>query len=179
LIEDEPNLDDRDLMTEVSQVFNKDLELKTNIIQSKGKDKEILPEIKIDSDSDKSMDKYFPEAEVTQEEVKSKFTNIMDKIRSKINSPITGSPQVAQVGLHPELSPLDELVNKGENLPTFEDLKNEYKESLLDESLNLNPDTLIDKFKDLDDFTTNSYLDDIVIRNIDNSILKLNSEHPD
>jgi hypothetical protein len=49
-----------------------------NIEQSidKGKQKEQLPQIEIDSGSDNSMNHYFPESQVTQEEVKSRMSSI-------------------------------------------------------------------------------------------------------
>jgi hypothetical protein len=122
-------------MKEVSQVFDKDLALKTEIVPSKDKVKEILPEIKVDSGSDESMEHYFPEAEVTQDEVKSRFASLFGKINEKRDkSNVIGSPNIAQVGLQPSasssklLSPLQLAKDK---LPvvenTFESSNNDNK----------------------------------------------------
>jgi hypothetical protein len=78
-----------------------------NIEQSidKGKQKEQLPQIEIDSGSDKSMDHYFKERAVTQEEVKTGFSSLFDSIKNRHKSSVTSSPEIAQVGLQPNINP--------------------------------------------------------------------------
>jgi len=85
-----------------------------NIEQSidKGKQKEQLPQIEIDSGSDNSMNHYFPESQVTQEEVKSRMSSIWDTIGSKKESPVSGSPRIAQVGLQPSINPAPETTSE-------------------------------------------------------------------
>lgn len=103
LIENEPKLDDSKLLEAI-----------------KGK----LPEINIDSGSDKSMEAYFPEPKISEEDVKSRFANLWDKIgKNKKDSPVTGSPNISQVGLQPtKLSPLLNTSNQfEETMNLFDD----------------------------------------------------------
>jgi hypothetical protein len=85
-----------------------------NIVNNidKGKQKEQLPQIEIDSASDESMDHYFKERAVTQEEVKSGFSSLFDSIKNKKKTSVTSSPEIAQVGLQPSINPTQETVSE-------------------------------------------------------------------
>jgi hypothetical protein len=78
----------------------------------KGKQKEQLPQIEIDSGSDESMKHYFPEPKVTQDEVKSGFASLYDSIKSKKGSSIPSSPRISQVGLQPNIDSVQEIVSE-------------------------------------------------------------------
>jgi hypothetical protein len=106
LIKDATQLNDSDLMKAVSGVFSEDLGLQLDTTDSKGKQKELpdLPDIKLDSSSDESLDHFFPKTEVTPEEIQTGFNALINKIDANI----TNSPNIAQVGLAgpSKLSPL-------------------------------------------------------------------------
>jgi hypothetical protein len=54
------------------------------------------------------MEHFFPSPKITTEDIKNKFTNIMNKIRGKS---VESSPNTSQIGLNPSLSPLNPLSN--------------------------------------------------------------------
>jgi hypothetical protein len=70
------------------------------------------------------------------------------------------------------------LIDKGKSLQTLEDLTQEDKSKLEKESLNQKPDILIDSFKDLPDYAENSYIDGLIVDNIDNTLKKLIDQFP-
>jgi hypothetical protein len=96
LIDDAPNLDDDKLLEAVSEINDTVKE---------------IPKIEIKTSSDESIEHFLPQAEVTQEEVKSGFTNIMDNIRSKIDSPITG-----KIIMNPNETDKTELIRETDNM---------------------------------------------------------------
>jgi hypothetical protein len=142
LIQDEPNLDDSDLLKSTTELFKEDEPLienkdyqesvfeanKDNKVTEKDfipskenqtEKTEVLPQIDIDSssDSDKTLDHYFPKASSSQEpDVKSVINTMFEKIDSKINK----SPYISQLGLHNSPSLREKL--SSDNL--FEDNKN-------------------------------------------------------
>ena len=95
IIKDVEHLDDSDLMKAVEETFSEDINLRLESTDSKVK----LPDIKVDSSSDESMEHYFPKPEITQEEVKSGFNTLFEHIKAnKIES-----PNITNIGLQPEL----------------------------------------------------------------------------
>jgi len=126
-----------------------------------------IPEITIDSENNSPENK-------TPAEVQTSLSGMWDSIRSSVSS----TPRIGSVGLKPELTPLTEIIDKGKNLLTFEDLKQEYKHELEQSSSNLKPDTIIDRFLELEDYKEDGYLDSIIERNIDDSVNQMIDDNP-
>jgi hypothetical protein len=83
------------------------------------------------------------------------------------------TPSNNSVDLQPKLT---KFINKGKNLQTLEDLKLEDKAIFEYESLQVKPDTLINKLKDLPDYAEDSYIDKVITTNIDENIKKMITE---
>jgi hypothetical protein len=77
-----------------------------------------------------------------------------------------------------DLPHLTEIIEKGKSLSSFKDLKKEYKIELERESLTLKPDELIKTFSGLPNFSQDSYLDEIITKNIDHSIEQMLERDP-
>lgn len=75
-------------------------------------------------------------------------------------------------------NPLKEILNKGKNIQSLEDLKDDDKEKFESESLKLQPDNLINTLKNRSDYAEDSYIDSVIIDNIDNSIKELQISNP-
>jgi len=112
LVDNSNNLNDTDLLNAVKETFNEDIGLKLDTTNSDVKNSPVnLPKIDIDSNSssDSSMNQYFNNPDVTQNESQSRFTNLFDSIRARRDdSNVVGSPNIGQIGLQPSrLSPLN------------------------------------------------------------------------
>lgn len=112
LVDNSNNLNDTDLLNAVKETFNEDIGLKLDTTNSDVKNSPVnLPKIDIDSNnsSDSSMNHYFNNPDVTQNESQSRFTNLFDSIRARRDdSNVLGSPNIGQIGLQPSrLSPLN------------------------------------------------------------------------
>jgi hypothetical protein len=101
--------------------------------------KEILPDIVIESDSTSNSNKsnlenYLPQQELDKQEVKSGFDSILDQIRTKRQS-ILGSPSTSQLGLHSntesKLSPI--LSNKPSITNLLEDTTALFDDDIVDQ----------------------------------------------
>lgn len=113
LIDNTDNLDDTNLLNAVKETLAEDVGLKLDTsevnIQNTSQD---LPKIDIDtsSSSNSSNNQYFNKPEVSQEDIKPKysFSDMLASIRARRDdSNVVGSPQISQVGLTPRLSPLN------------------------------------------------------------------------
>jgi len=103
----------------------------------------------------------------------------LNKMINKIKSSVTSTPKVEAVGLQPELTPLTELFNKGKNLQTLEDLKQGDKEILEEEILKIKPDDLFEKVQHLSHTNIeNTYINELIIKNVDENINKMLEENP-
>jgi hypothetical protein len=98
--------------------------------------------------------------------------SIMNEIKSKTSSIFRSTSS------NTELEPLTELINKGKGLQTLEDFKDEDKFTLKTESLKLKPDALIEKFKDLSNYSSDGYVQDLITLNIDQTIKNMANENP-
>jgi len=144
LTKEAANLNDKDLLNAVKETFNEDIGLKLDTTNSDVKNSPVnLPKIDIDSNSssDNSMNQYFNNPDVTQNESQSRFTNLFDSIRARRDdSNVVGSPNIGQIGLQPSrLSPLN-------TKPSISNLFDDTT-ALFEDDDEINPITNIDKGK--------------------------------
>jgi hypothetical protein len=111
LTKEAADLNDAELLNAVKETFNEDIGLKLDTTNSDVKNSNVnLPNINIDSNSssDNSMNQYFTEPVITQQDIKSRFSNLFNQITQRRDeSNVTGSPNISQLGLSPKLSPLN------------------------------------------------------------------------
>ena len=128
------------------------------------------------ADDDKQIDSSKPIVEnKTPIEMQSSLNNMINRIKASV----TSTPRVESVGLQPELTPLTELFDKGKNLQTLEDLKQDDKETLEKEILLIKPDDLFEKVQHLPHTNIeNTYINELIIKNVDENINKMLEENP-
>jgi hypothetical protein len=136
------NTEFRKFATKSSKIDLVESNPELKVIDLKGKSKEVLPDITIDSSSssDSSKEHYFPKTEINTEEVQSGFNTLIDKIGTNV----TNSPNINQLGLHPTVGPskLSPLLQSKPSLSNlFDDTMN-----LFDDEVDITP--TIDKGKD-------------------------------
>ena len=125
--EDYPNLDN--LIKKTAEAIKEDVELIHEIDRFK---KDILlatdqPQIEIDSETNSSMEHYFPKQEVTETEVKTGFNALFDQIKKRRDeSNVVASPSITHLGLGVQDSPkvLSPLQHKPSFGNMFEDTMN-------------------------------------------------------
>lgn len=112
-----------DLLASAIRTIKEDVGLKNDLIRNELKD-EIKPEhpqIEIDSDTNSSMEHYFPKQELTQSEVKTGFNALFDSInKRRDDSNVVGTPSVTKLGLGLQDSP--KVLSPLEHKPSFSNL---------------------------------------------------------
>lgn len=129
--EDYPNLDD--LIRKTAKTIKEDVTLRKELEEVK---KVIFgetdqPQIEIDSETNSSMEHYFPKKEVTETEVKTGFNALFDQIKKRRDeSNVVGSPSITHLGLGVQDSPkvLSPLQHKPSFNNMFEDTMNLFDE---------------------------------------------------
>ena len=125
LINQELDVNDQDLMDKVKEVFSEDLNLKCNLGESSNTEvPKSIPKIEIDSESNSSLEHFFPKVETKPN---TGFNALFDSIKARRDdSNVIGSPNLSQVGLQPKLSPI--IQNKPSISNLFEDTVNLFED---------------------------------------------------
>jgi len=131
ILEDYPNLDD--LIKKTAETIKEDVTLRKELEELK---KDILgetdqPQIEIDSETNSSMEHYFPKQDVTETEVKTGFNALFDQIKKRRDeSNVVASPSITHLGLGVQDSPkvLSPLQHKPSFGNMFEDTMNLFDE---------------------------------------------------
>jgi hypothetical protein len=115
--------------------FNK---IKADILANTSKEE--MPKVEIDSGSNSSQNQFFPEPEVTQEEVSVGFSDLLKSLRQNlISSDVSRSPKVSNLGLGTSMkdSPkqLSPLATKPSITNLFDDTMNLFEDT--DDDINL------------------------------------------
>jgi len=100
--------------------------------------KEELPKIEIDtgSGSDDSIEYLFPEKKISIEDVRSKMKGLFSDInKNRKGSPVTGSPNISQIGLQPTIESTQEsAIANPSRSALFDAIKSKRKDSDIIES---------------------------------------------